>query len=97
MHNLELAYLIADLVEQHWHILLRWYDLLMVAQPASAAQQQTHLLWTGFVILGFISAISLLLRHWGAIERYHLLGPTEDITTPLLQVSFLSSAQFTLT
>lgn len=41
----------------------------------------------GFVVIGFIAAISLLLRHWSAIERYHLAAPTGDITTPLLQVS----------
>lgn len=45
------------------------------------------LLHAGFVIIGFVSSISLLLRHWGAIERYHLAPPSEDITTPLLQVS----------
>ena len=37
-------------------------------------------------MVGFVAAFSLLLRHWSAIEKYHQLEPTEDITTPLLQV-----------
>ncbi|DBA92716.1 TPA: hypothetical protein ACH3X1_002925 [Trebouxia sp. C0004] len=39
----------------------------------------------GVVMVGFIAAISLLLRHWGAIERYHQPANQEDLTTPLLQ------------
>ncbi|KAA6418939.1 MAG: hypothetical protein FRX49_11043 [Trebouxia sp. A1-2] len=39
----------------------------------------------GVVMIGFIAAISLLLRHWGAIERYHQPVPQEDLTMPLLQ------------
>ena len=44
----------------------------------------------GVVMVGFIAAISLLLRHWGAIERYHQPAPQEDLTTPLLQVRALN-------
>ena len=46
-------------------------------------------------MIGFIAAISLLLRHWGAIERYHQPAPQEDLTTPLLQVRPLSTCAHT--
>jgi len=49
----------------------------------------------GVVMVGFIAAISLLLRHWGAIERYHQPVPQEDLTTPLLQVRPVNLCAFT--
>ncbi len=51
----------------------------------------------GVVMVGFIAAISLLLRHWGAIERYHQPAPQEDLTTPLLQVRPLNLCSCTST
>ena len=42
----------------------------------------------GVVLAGFVAAASLLLRHWGAIERYSQLEAPDQITTPLLQVTF---------
>ncbi|KAL3137216.1 hypothetical protein ABBQ32_006768 [Trebouxia sp. C0010 RCD-2024] len=39
----------------------------------------------GVVMVGFVAAISLLLRHWQAIEQYtHVMAQT-DLTSPLLQ------------
>lgn len=43
-------------------------------------------------MVGFVSAISLLLRHWGAIERYTQVVSHEDLTTPLLQVCMFTRA-----
>lgn len=37
-------------------------------------------------MIGFAAAISLLLRHWGAIERYTQVMAQPDLTAPLLQV-----------
>lgn len=37
-------------------------------------------------MVGFVAAISLLLRHWGAIERYTQVMAQSDLTAPLLQV-----------
>lgn len=37
-------------------------------------------------MVGFVAAISLLLRHWGAIERYTQVMAQPDLTAPLLQV-----------
>jgi hypothetical protein len=51
----------------------------------------------GVVMVGFIAAISLLLRHWDAIERYHQPAPQEDLTTPLLQVRPLNLCRSTPT
>jgi len=50
--------------------------------------------YAGVVMVGFVEAISLLLRHWGAIERYHQPTPQEDLTTPLLQVGGWPSCTF---
>lgn len=41
----------------------------------------------GFVLLGFLSAISLLLRHWRSIERY-----SANMVQPLLEQQVQPSA-----
>lgn len=61
----------------------------MHAQTCHYLAENKLLCCAGFVVIGFIAAISLLLRHWGAIEKYHLVAPLGDITTPLLQVCSL--------
>lgn len=40
----------------------------------------------GVVMVGFAAAISLLLRHWGAIERCTQGTAQPSLSTPLLQV-----------
>lgn len=66
-------------------------ELLTCCSPSAATSclhvQEIGLTCAGFVVIGFVAAISLLLRHWSAIERYHLAPPADDITAPLLQVS----------
>lgn len=48
------------------------------------------MLVAGVVMVGFVAAISLLLRHWQAIEQYtHVMAQT-DLTSPLLQVCMLT-------
>ena len=62
---------------------------LLVRQAGNIAMELASCLKcqpAGVVMVGFAAAISLLLRHWGAIERYTQATAQPSLTAPLLQV-----------
>ncbi|KAK9817758.1 hypothetical protein WJX72_001709 [[Myrmecia] bisecta] len=66
-------------------VLLLQLVLRLGPKPTRLQAKVMYEVVAGFVVLGFLASISLLLRHWNAIEAASAHKGEAAITTPLLQ------------